>query len=396
VSGAALSFRRFSPIRPISRARLWVLDVPAGNFVLSVSVDIQCSPRELIPLLEDLYYADVCIDGQSLPEAFGPLVHRGRPEGEDFDVTPSAIEIEPERHQLVYIGNLYREAVADPDEIQRLIYRADMDCRPEHVAVHYPSELNRRRESIAAVGPFVSVLSGQQEYIENAAFISAALLLSSAAKAREIRGAVYESLAELQGINDAQRQSEAIPEVRTLRSRLSRMAENIGAYQMQLTFGVDANGSIFLLIPSLRVDSFHRCLAGALDLPAHAETADHMVERLQRALAAQVSAVDQFEAQRGALRRARTAVAIGLITTVAVPISLFLSYFSGNFNELAVHHSLFDVRDNIGIYVLLVMLVLLSLLTYAGLAVFGRRSLKQTRRLQRPMGEGSVRQPKGQ
>src|SRR6266496_4401474 len=86
--------------RRISRARLWVFSVPAAPAVITLSLDVQASTLQLIPLLEDCYYADVREAGCSLADLAVELLHRSSAVHDDLD----QLNIEPECHQLVFLS----------------------------------------------------------------------------------------------------------------------------------------------------------------------------------------------------------------------------------------------------------------------------------------------------
>src|SRR5450755_3454960 len=86
----------------------------------------------------------------------------------------------PERHQVVFDE---KPAPEDHDDlVQRLIYRTDLPYRKEYSAIQYPGELNRRPGWLAAVGPYVSVICGHPDFIENAIFLSAVQAVGAAAQ----------------------------------------------------------------------------------------------------------------------------------------------------------------------------------------------------------------------
>jgi hypothetical protein len=157
---------------------LWLFATPSGQVVAALSPDVASPLLEVIDLLEDSYYQQLTLAGADLTAAAAALAR-------EQDVLVTTEEFLAERHQIVFTRALDDEQ--PEDIVQRLVYRADLPLRAEFSAITYPSELNRRPTSLAAVGPYVSVLSGQQDYIENAAFVSAAQAVASAARLREIR-----------------------------------------------------------------------------------------------------------------------------------------------------------------------------------------------------------------
>jgi hypothetical protein len=73
----AMAFKRWEQHgQRISRARLWVFSVPAAPMVIALSLDVQASPLQLIPLLEDCYYTEVRQGEYSLADLAMELLQR--------------------------------------------------------------------------------------------------------------------------------------------------------------------------------------------------------------------------------------------------------------------------------------------------------------------------------
>ncbi len=169
----ALSFRRWQHAGRVTGARMWLFRLPSGQLVATLSLDVHCDLGDTIDLLEDCYFADVQI-GQTRAEEYARALAAHL--GADTDADHSFL---PERHQIVF------DQAPAPDDcedlVQRLIYRADLPYRKEFSAICYPPELNRRPGWLAAVGPYVSVVCGQSDFLENAIFASAVQGVAAAA-----------------------------------------------------------------------------------------------------------------------------------------------------------------------------------------------------------------------
>src|SRR5262249_3411760 len=146
------------------------------------------------------------------------------------------------------------------DELQRIIYRADLPARPGFTAIRSPAELNRRPTNIGVLGPYVSVLAGHQDYVENCAFLSAAQVVGSAAQLRQIRERAYDGVLDFRSNLDG-----AVP-VRQRRLTLERIADQLGELELDLSFAVEAAADLGLLVPSLRVESYHAELYESMSL----------------------------------------------------------------------------------------------------------------------------------
>ena len=159
------------------------------------------------------------------------------------------------------------------DLVQRLIYRADLPYRKDYSAIRYPAELNRRPGWLVAVGPYVSVVCGQQNYVENAIFPSAVQGVGAAAQLRAIRQAAYADVRLFRYFEG----TRALPGTAGGSWSDRRSA---GDLELELSYSVEASADLGLLVPSLRTESFHNALYESIGLARKAATAERMLERL--------------------------------------------------------------------------------------------------------------------
>jgi hypothetical protein len=369
----SMEFKRWQhPGRRISRARLWVFSVPAAPAVITLSLDVQASTLQLIPLLEDCYYHDLRQDGRSLAELALELLHRSGAANGELD----HLRIEPECHQLVFLSEALPTTERKEDILQRLIYRADLDYRPEHSSIQYPTELNRRPGSLAAVGPFVSVLVAQQDYIENCALLSSVHLVSAMAKVRRVRAETYRSLVAIRRLAGEQRAARN-GDRSARRASFARISERLAEQELELTFGVESTRRIGLLIPSMRVESFHQQLAEVLQVRENTVTVSGMLTRLGSALSAELESIRAYDTRREELRRLRWGVAAGLLTTIGVPVGIVLAFFSGQSSEVKPRASMFAFSLYRGFYGFLASLIVLSVLVFVFLRRREKRELRK-------------------
>ena len=233
----------------------------------------------------------------------------------------------PERHQVVFDEE---PAPEDHDDlVQRLIYRTDLPYRKEHSAIRYPGELNRRPGWLAAVGPYVSVICGHPDFIENAIFLSAVQAVGAAAQLRAIRQAAYADVRQFRNLE---------AEGGTTRDRrriLERIADQLGDLELELSYSVEASADLGLLVPSLRVESFHNALYESMSLAGKAVTAGRMLQRLGSAIRAELTAIESIERRADENRRVRYAVAVGFVSAVAIPASLILAFLGINASQVS-------------------------------------------------------------
>ncbi|MCK9897503.1 hypothetical protein [Frankia sp. AgB32] len=365
LDAAALRFRRGERTSATVRhARVWLFGALAGPVVAVLTVDIDGEPRTLIPFLEDCHYDHVSIGTLSLAAYVGGLLDEQRLPLRK----PAAFELSPQRHQMVFTA-----AAVPEDTIQRIIYRADLAYDPEHSSIQFPAELNRRPTSTAAVGAYVSVLAVQQDYIENCALLSAVQIVAAVCKVREISQAAHDGLRRARDLS-AGRESLA---TNTRRAELARLRESTADQELQLTFGVEAACEIGLLVPALRVESFHRQLVSCTRLAENVATVSSMLARASSVLGAEEASQASLDAQKEDLRRLRYGVAAGLLSVVTIPVGIVLSFFGGSYREVDGRRSLFDWSHYYGVYLSALGLV------WAAVAVFAFLFWRERRLLQR-------------
>jgi hypothetical protein len=80
----------------------------------------------------------------------------------------------------------------------------------------------------------VSVLCGQQDYVENAAFVSAAQAVASSVRLREIRNALYHDLREFRAVE------RVAGDTRTRRRTLEQITDDLTRLELDLSVSVEA------------------------------------------------------------------------------------------------------------------------------------------------------------
>lgn len=299
--------------------RLWLFGMPSGQVVVALTLDAACTHLQAINLLEDCYYLDVTIADATVEEL---AAGEARAHGIEVD----SVTFAPERHQIVYSAAL---RMKDPgDVVQRLIYRANLPYRPEYSNITYPGELNRRPNTTAAVGPYVSVLCGQQDYVENAALVSAAQAVASSVRLREIRNALYHDLREFRAVE------RAAGDTRTRRRTLEQITDNLTRLELDLSVSVEAPADLGVLVPSLRVVEYHTQVYASIGIRELAETVSRMLRRLEATSRAELTSVESIERRADEDRRLRWTVAVGFVSVVAIPISLILAFFGINATQV--------------------------------------------------------------
>lgn len=340
-------------ISTLSGARVWLFVLPSGRVVAVFSVDVASELADVVDLLEDCYFCDVHVEDALIGDVMRRLMA-----SLDGEATYDE-DLLPERHQVIFGEH---PSIDDCEEIvQHLVYRANLPYKKEYSVINYPFELNRRPGWLAAVGPYVSVVCGQADFIENTIFLSAVQGVAAAAELREIRHAAYQDVRlfrppDRDGMSTQKRRKE-----------LERTADNLKNLEIELSYSVEAPADLGLLVPSLRVESFHNALFESMDLSAKAATVSRMLQRLERAINAELTSIESAERRADEERRLRWGVAVGFLSAIAVPCGIILAYFGINANQVNPNRSIFDEHYlPVYITVLIVMTIgaLLSLALY--------------------------------
>ena len=356
----ALTFKRWQHAATVTGAQVWLFRLPSGQLVAALSLDARCDLPETIDLLEDCYFGDVQIGGDSAEAYLHALaVQLGAADGSQDGFLP-------ERHQIVF-----DEAPA-PDDfedmVQRLIYRTDLPYRKEYSAIRYPAELNRRPGWLAGVGPYVSVICGHPDFVENSIFLSAVQAVAAAAQLRAIRQAAYEDVRLFRELEAAGGTTQ------DRRRTLERIADQLGDLELELSYSVEASADLGLLVPSLRVESFHNALYDSMGLAAKAVTAGRMLQRLDAAISAELTAIESIERRGDENRRIRYAVAVGFVSAVAIPASLILAYLGINASQVDPNRSMFDHRY-LGMYLIVAAVIVLGVAVSVAVYAQQRRAM---------------------
>jgi hypothetical protein len=383
LDASTLSFQRWQHAGQVTGARVWLFRLPSGQIVAVVSLDVRGELIDTIDLLEDCYFADVRAGQATIEEhACSMATQLGVSTG-------AGHRFLPERHQIVFDQSQAPDGDDGEDLIQRLIYRADLPYRKEYSAISYPAELNRRPGWLAAVGPYVSVICGHSDFIENSIFASAVQAVAAAAQLRAIRQAAYTDVRMFRDLQAANGTTQA------RRRTLEQIADQLGDLELELSYSVEASADLGLLVPSLRAESFHNALYESMSLAGKAATAGRMLQRLSAAISAELTAIESAERRADDNRRVRYAVAVGFVSAVAIPASLILAFLGINASQVNSSVSMFSHRY-LGMYLTVAGVIVLGAIVSLGLWVQQRRNIRQHRsRAQRPRWTLAPDEPPG-
>lgn len=336
---------RQDPSTRIAYARSWLFRVPHSGFVAALTLDFEGPLHATIPLLEDAYYAETRLGDELL------LAELMRCAPAEVAACLHHAELGSHSHQLLFVGQCAEDLVTSDggtertlnhDLIRRLIYRYDVPFRPDSGLVRFPPEGNRGMRALVACGPYFSVFASQQDYIENAALVSAIQLVGSSALLAGTRQHAYSALTTLRELHTQIDDTEEV-KYRKVRRSLAELSERVGRLELDLSFGIEAYHEIAALVPSLRVSSLHRELFEAAALGDQSGSVAQMLDRLSRAITAEAASVLASERGRDERRRLIWGVAIGFASFVAIPLTLVFGFFSVATNDVSRKTSLLDI-----------------------------------------------------
>lgn len=309
-SPSTVRFARFIPELQPLRVGTALYVLPSGRLAATLSIEVACTPDQLVLLLEDAARSNVDIDGGDLGQVLGTRAGVSEPEEHVLG---------PEHHQLVSVPD--RGLGQLPEGlIRQLLYRTDRPQRPEYANVHRPVELNRDPRASTAMSPYVSLSQGHPPELESAMLVSAVLVVGATARLREIRGYTQDSLRAFREADDELRSTRAG------RRLLEDLAARLGDLEGELGYGVEAAADIGSLVPSRRIEGYHRMLYRALDVASRTLVVGRMLDRLEHAVTAELTSIGSVEARKEESRRGRWNALSWLLLAVLLPVALVAAY----------------------------------------------------------------------
>ena len=355
----------------LSNLSLTMVQSSSGRILYMVTVDFTSSSGELFKFLEDFYYESVQVvtggEELTLPQVVARFMARTTLGGDEWHRTP-------EIHQLLYVSShlcgdvlgrtLAGELEYNQDFLISLVYRIGARLRKGFTSVLFPPELNRGMGVLGAVGSFVSVLSGHQEYVENAVLLSVIQVLAATSELRAIENSIAGSYDLVRDQLDALGRGDR-------RLILQKLTAELALHEMSLSEFVESATDVGLWIPALRVEDFHRSLVQSVRLMERANLVSTSVTRLTAIVAARAQVLSGEEQQLQDHRRRSWALVAAILSSVAVPIGLVLAFFGISASNVDPDSSIFDFRLYAGLYLFIGGLIVLSVLVVVGFYVLG-------------------------
>jgi hypothetical protein len=341
----------------VTRAKLWLFALPSDQVVAALDLDFQSPSLDvdtsrIIDVLEHGAYGNINILDLPLEQYIAELAK----EAAAKEIDPGT-RLPPERHQIVFapdIGHLARVE----ETIALILYRSDPPYRPQFMKVRRPSGLNTEH-AIGAVTPYVSLLSGQPEYVENSIFLTAVQAVGTAARFRQIWHRAHGRVRDFR----YRGQEETVGKQSKL--AMEFLADDLGNLELDLSFSVEASADLGLLIPLLRIESFHKDLYEAMELRERAETVSRMFTRLDASIRSELTAIEIREQQLHEQRRLRRNAAISVLSVVAVPLGFLLTFFGINAQQVHQEWSIFDWNHYLTVYLAAASLAISPLVAFA-------------------------------
>ncbi len=372
----------------IISAHSWLFVLPSDQVVAALDFKVRSEflHTDLLPivkLLEQCAYARMIVDNSPLEEHIAALAREAGAEEIDTNTI-----LPPERHQIVFVKHT-EGAPPDDKIIKDILYRVEPPHRPEFMEYKKPSGLNQIDRTLCAVTPYVSLLYGQQTYVENSVFLTVVQAVGTAARFRQIWHKTHGRVREFRN-DDLEKRLGA-----QRRGDLEFLADELGNLELDLSFSVETSADLGLLIPALRIESFHKELYAAMELRERAATASRMFIRLDASIRSELIAIEIRERQQKEEKRLRWGAAITVLSLIAVPIGFLGAYFGVNASEVNDEWSIFDMNHHQLAYVTAGCLALIPFITFLALNgrawLANRQEKKQREKHLRTLSDSHVR-----
>lgn len=355
----------------ITRAQSWLFVLPSDQVVSVLDFDFASGPLDVDPgptirVLERCAYAQLLVNGSDLETHIAKLAREAHAEELDTNTL-----LPPERHQVIFAPYVEGSSFPDnEDAVKAIIYRVDPPNRPEFMSIRRPSGLNEAGHTLGAVTPYVSLLYGHQDYIENSVFLTALQAVGTTARFRQIWHQAHGQVRDF-------RYTMQNPEVgQQRRADMEILVDELGNLELDLSFSVETSSDLGLLIPSLRLESFHKELYAAMELRERAETVSRMFTRLDASIRSELTAIDIREQQAEEDKRLRRDAAFSVLSFIGVPLGFLLAYFGINGSQVNSNWSIFS-SHYMPVYIAAAVLAVTPLVAF--LALNGRVWLRSRR-----------------
>jgi hypothetical protein len=325
-----------NPAERITAAEVFIfaLPFPADQVVAALRLDFD-SPdlnrdssltRTMLASCAD---AEVTIGGRDLASYIDGLATTAKAEKEIPPGPRGKLTGLPlERHHLVFIGGLNGTVPPQDDVIKRILYGIEPPYRPEFTQLRRPDGLNQERDAYGAVSSTISFLYGHPDDVENSVFLTTVQAVGTASRFQQIWEDAYHQVQEFQTGKQAKQTGVQ------LRKDLETLADHMGNLELDLAFSVETAADLGLRIPSLSIDSFHHDLYEVMQIRTRAHTVSQMFIRLGGSIRSELTAIESRERQQEEERRLRAAIALGVVSILAAPLTFIIGFFGMNASQV--------------------------------------------------------------
>ncbi len=145
------------------------------------------------------------------------------------------------------------------------------------------------------------------------------------------------------------------------------LADELGNLELDLSFSVETSADLGLLIPSLRLESFHKELYAAMELRERAETVSRMFSRLDASIRSELTAIEIRERQLEEEKRLRRSAAVSVLSVIGIPLGFLVTFFGINAIQVKGSWSMFSLHHYLWAYVAAGLLAVAPLVTFMAL-----------------------------
>ena len=348
-------------VTEITSAEFWLFVLPSDQVVAAVALDFPSPDLNedstlVVKILEFCAYSQILISDFQLLDHIGRRA--GRVSAEKIDNTDKYIPLPPERHQIVLARKSPGKEPPSQDVMKRILYRINPPYRQEFMPLALPSGLNQEESTYGAVTPYVSLLFGHEKFVNDSVFLTTVQAVGTAVRFRQIWHAAHQNVRVLRGTGQvrkvgAQRHAD-----------LEGLLDELGNLELDLSFSVETSADLGLLIPALRIESFHRELYRVMELPARASTVSQMFVRLDSSIRSELTAIDIRERWEEEEKRLHGAIAVSVRSIVIMPIFFILAFFGINAVEVSGKRSVFDLSYYLDVYIVAGVLALIPVVVF--------------------------------
>jgi len=182
----------------LTSAETTLFALPSNQVVVTLTLGFETTrpaddPGPTAQVLERCIHGALSIGGRTLPEYVrGLAVSKGAEPIDD-----EKADLLPERHQLVFVPRLSQdEDPPDADTIREIVYLDDPPYREEFTSMQEPEQLNLKtpQRTLGVVTPYVSLIYGHEQFVEDSIFLSTVHAVGTASRFRQIPANAHREL----------------------------------------------------------------------------------------------------------------------------------------------------------------------------------------------------------